>query len=111
MRRTRWLGYASAMLMLAAGCASGPLLDNPVFVLPAHAEGNPMFIPEGPTLDSYRKVFECAVSTLTDYGFEILETNTFDGRIDTLPRVAPGGLRPFMPGTDDLDQALLLTLR
>ncbi|MCI0461932.1 MAG: hypothetical protein L0Z62_33690 [Gemmataceae bacterium] len=111
MRRTRWLVCAGAVLALAGGCASGPLLDNPAFVAPAAAECNPMYVGLGPTQTSYRKVFEGAVAALTDYGFEILETNTFDGRIETLPRIAPGLLRPFMSGSHDPYGRLLATFQ
>ncbi len=118
MTRTLWTVWTGAMLALVGGCASGPLLDNPLPVQAAgpsgpaaNCEQNPMYVPLGPTFDAYRKVFNCALSTLSDFGFEILESNQFEGRIETLPRVAPGVGRFLSPGSPGLYSRLLETVQ
>ncbi|MCC6419364.1 MAG: hypothetical protein IT429_14105 [Gemmataceae bacterium] len=114
MRQTMWTFCTGVVLALGGGCVSGPLVENPAFVPPLAVEGecpNPMYVPLGPTLTSYRQVFDCALSVLQDYGFEILDENTFDGRIRTMPRVAPGLLRPWRPGNPALYDRLLVTLQ
>jgi hypothetical protein len=111
MRRTLWTVWTAAALALA-GCASGPLVDNPVLTgaaVPAECEANPMYLPLGPTRESYFKVFDCALSTLNDFGFVIAEQNTFEGRIETQPRIAPGILRPLRPGSPSFADRLLET--
>ena len=46
------------------------------------------------------------LKVLGDYGFEILESNRYDGRIETFPRTAPG-LGLFMkPGSPDVRELL-----
>jgi hypothetical protein len=111
MRRTVWTVWTAGVLALVGGCASGPPLDNPVFVpAGAPAENNPMFVPLGPTPESYRKVFEGAMAALMDFGFQISEYNNFfEGRIETLPRVAPGLFRPWHPGSPNFYDRLLET--
>jgi hypothetical protein len=111
MRRTLWTVWGAVVLALA-GCASGPLVDNPVLGgpdAPAEGEQNPMYLPLGPTRESYFKVFDCALSTLYDFGFVIAEHDVFEGRIETQPRIAPGILRPLRPGSPSLYDRLLET--
>jgi hypothetical protein len=111
MRRTLWTVWTAAALALA-GCASGPLVDNPALTgaaVPAEREANPMYLPLGPTRESYFKVFDCALSTLHDFGFVIAEQNAFEGRIETQPRVAPGIFRPLRPGSPSFADRLLET--
>jgi hypothetical protein len=108
--------FAGVVLALSAGCASGPPLEAvPVLESPApvlvELEDNPLYVPLGPTPESYRKVFESVLSVLSDYGFEILEANAYDGRVETLPRVAPGLLQPWKPGSPALRDRLLYTLQ
>jgi hypothetical protein len=112
MRRTVWTGWTAAVLALVGGCASGPPLENPLLVVgaPAESEPNPMFVPLGPSPESYRKVFQGAMSALMDFGFQIGEYNNFfEGRIETLPRVAPGFFRLALPGSPNLYDRLLET--
>jgi hypothetical protein len=112
MRRTLWAACACGLLALLPGCATGPLLESPLLVQPipaAEIEANPVFVPQGPV--SYRKVFEHSIDVLRDFGFEILEANLFEGRIDTLPRIAPGVLQFLKPGNPDPYERLLATLQ
>jgi hypothetical protein len=116
MRRALWNVWAGAVLALGAGCASGPLLDNPAFVpgglpvVPAgEAAENPVYVPLGPA--SYGKVFEKVLTVLYDSGFEIFESSRYDGHIETFPRVAPGLVLFLKPGSPDLYERLLCTLQ
>jgi hypothetical protein len=112
MRRTRKAAWAGLLLALAGGCASGPLLDNPLPLnagLFEAAEPNPVYVPLGP--ESYRQVFECALQVLSDYGFDIRDANRYDGHIETVPRVAPGLGLFFRPGSPDPYERLLSTLQ
>lgn len=107
--RMAWPGVFAA---LAAGCATGPLLDNPV-LLPAAANicvENPVYIPLGPTSTAYNNVFEKALDIMDDY-FEISYSNRYDGRIETFPRIAPGLEQPWKPGSPDFDQRLEATFQ
>jgi hypothetical protein len=98
------------MLALLAGCVSQPLVDGqqarprkvPI------VEANPVFIPLGP--DAYGMVFENALTTLIDNGFEILESNRYDGRIETVPRVAHGwGFRSIYGSPSWYERTLSIT--
>jgi hypothetical protein len=112
MRRTLWMMCTGAVLAMLSGCATGPLLDNPVPVAPGaviEVEQNPVLVPLG--RESYRKIYEHAIRTLVDFGFEILESNAYEGRIETLPRIAPGILNALKPGSPDPYQRLLSSLQ
>src|SRR5262245_66542960 len=112
MRRALWTAWTGWALALLTGCASGPLLDNPVPLAPptvVEVESNPVFVPQGPM--SYRKVYEHALDVVTDFGFEVLEANAFEGRIETLPRIAPGLLQFLKPGNRDPYERLLATFQ
>jgi hypothetical protein len=114
MRRTRWTVWAAAVLALTGGCATAPVLEAPPDAVPppiAAGEGNPMYVALGASFESYRKIQEVALSTLTDFGFEILASNAYDGEIETLPRVAPGVLRPLRPGNTAVYDRVLMTFQ
>jgi len=101
-----------ALILALAGCTTtGSFLDSPL--VPAgsvvEVEQNPVFIPLGP--ESYGKVFENVLQVLGDYGFEILESNRYDGRIETIPRTSPGLGLLFKPGSPHLRDRLLSTLQ
>ena len=120
MARTLGTVWAVALLALAGGCmTAGPApeaaLDAPG-VVPPPGEAvavleNPMYVPLGPTFESYRKVFDATLSTLSDFGFRILESNMYDGHIETVPRTAPGLLLFLKPGNPDPYDRLLMTLQ
>jgi hypothetical protein len=98
------------MALFLSGCASGPLLDNPLILRPAPAPvvDNPVYVPLGPV--SYGNVFEKVISVITEY-FEIRYSNRYSGEIITFPRVAPGLEQPWKRGTPDLAQRLEATLQ
>jgi hypothetical protein len=123
-------GLAIAVLLLAlAGCTTpapgdppgGPLMPTDLAVNPPGREGpalipagscpecepNPIYIPQL----SYGHVFETLYRVLHDYDFEIAESNRYDGRIETLPRVAPGLFELLRPGSPDLYDRLLETMQ
>jgi hypothetical protein len=101
---------ALAALAAAAGCSSGPLIDNPGVIYPQEQAPveNPVYIPLGP--QSYGAVFEKVIDVIDDY-FEISYANRYDGTITTFPRISPGLEQPWKPGSPDFDQRLLATLQ
>jgi len=72
-------------------------------------ETNPVFIPQGP--EAYGKVFENVLQVLGDNGFEIAESNRYDGRIETVPRIAPGVIQFLKPGSPVFYERALATLQ
>jgi hypothetical protein len=105
--RTAWTGAAALLL---AGCSTGPLQENPVFIRPDKVvlQENPLYVPQGPM--SYARVFEKVLDVLDD-NFEIAYANRYDGRIETFPTIAPGYEQPWKPGSPDPYQRLLATLQ
>jgi hypothetical protein len=102
------------LLAIASGCASAPFIDPPdVFRSEKVAvlEQNPVYIPLGPQKEAYAKVFETCLQVLMDSGFEILESNRYDGRIETVPRIAPGVGLFLKPGSPDIQERVLATLQ
>lgn len=101
-----------AIVVWGLGCQNpGPVLD-PAPLQPNAAaadDQNPVYVPLGPL--SYGQVFETMLQILSDYGFEIAngDTNRYDGRIETLPRIAPGLLLLMKPGSPNLYDRLLMT--
>jgi hypothetical protein len=109
MRRALWISSAVVALIFGAGCASGPLQNNPVLVTPGRgAFENPVFLPQGPA--SYNVVFGKVLDTINDY-FEIAYANRQEGRIESFPRIAPGLAEPWKPGSPDLYQRTLATFQ
>jgi hypothetical protein len=106
MGRAPWAAWAAAMAVWTAGCSTGPLMENPVFVRPDRAPPaqNPVYIPQGPL--SYAKVFEKVLDVVDDF-WEIAYTNRYEGRIETFPSIAPGIEQPWKPGSPDFYQRLL----
>jgi hypothetical protein len=110
MGRTRWATWAATTAVFLAGCSTGPLMENPVFVRPDKAPPaeNPLYIPQGPL--SYAKVFEKVLDVVDDI-WEIAYTNRYEGRIETFAAVAPGLEQPWKPGSPDFAQRLLAYLQ
>lgn len=119
MWRTLPMAWTGMALILICGCASGPLLDNPVFVRPDLsvaaafvrpdpniAVDNPVYVPQGP--EAYGPVFEKVLDVLDDY-FEISYANRYDGRIETFPKIAPGFEQFWRPGNPDAYDRLRAT--
>jgi hypothetical protein len=110
MGRTRWAALAATTAIMLGGCATGPLLENPTFVRPDKpaAVENPLYIPQGPL--AYAKVYETILDVLDDY-WEIAYTNRYEGRIETIPKVAPGLEQLWKPGSPDFYQRLYAYLQ
>jgi hypothetical protein len=111
MRRTVRMAWTSLAAAILCGCATGPLLDNPLPFrpsAPAVVIDNPVWIPPGP--QAYNQVFEKLLDILDDY-FAIAVENRYDGRIETFPAIAPGLEQPWKPGSPDFDQRLEATLQ
>src|SRR5262249_13926894 len=67
----------------------------------AKGEADPMFLPLGPTSESYNRLCGAVVSALWHHGLHITEMNPFEGRIEALTRVA----------FEDCSGSIALTLR
>ena len=118
MRRTLAMAVLSVVLAVLTGCATGALLDDPHSVnfdpLPqsqAVIPGNQVYIPLRSDSEGYERVFETVIQVLISHGFDIAESNRYDGRIFSKPRVAPGIEQPFKAGSPDLYERILDTLQ
>jgi len=97
-------------IMLATGCMTGPILDNPALIRPdpkVNVE-NPVWMPSDP--NNYGKVFENVLDIMTDY-FEVSYSNRYGGVIETFPRISPGFEQIWKPGSPDAYQRLEATLQ
>jgi hypothetical protein len=96
----------AGLAVALGGCASRPLLENPLpfRVERAVTHENPLYIPQGEM--AYARVFEKTLDILSDY-FVLAYHNRYEGRIETLPTIAPGIEQPWKPGSPDLYQRLL----
>ena len=106
MRRLLRTAGVGLLALLLAGCAVGPLLENPLLVrtdkvVPLE---NPVYVPQGPL--AYAHLFDKCIDVIDDY-FEIAYASRYDGRIETFPATAPGIEQPWKPGSPDFDQRLL----
>lgn len=110
MGRTLWSGL---VLLLLAGCASGPELEPPPGLYPSAPRGmeyNPLFVAlTGPK--AYSTVFENVLNVLHDTGFQLAEYNRYDGHIKTRPRITPGLAQPWVPSSADVSDRLLATFQ
>ncbi len=106
-------GLAIALLLAGlAGCqtpGAPAMIEPPALVVPGTCadEPNPVYLPPV----SYGHVFETLLSVLQDYDFEIAESNRYGGRIEAVPRVAPGLGQLFRPGSPDPYDRLLATFQ
>ena len=109
MARAGMAALAAVVAMGLGGCATGPLLENPAFVRadPTVSVENPVYVPQGGHY--YNTVFEKVLDVVDDYWDEIADANRYSGRIDTFPRVAPGVVQLWKPGSPDFRQRLLAT--
>src|SRR6516164_5024545 len=111
----RWIGARLSVAVLLAGLAGcqtiGPMMREPNVLIPAGAvvecDQNPFFVPPVP----YGKLFETLRHVLIEYDFEIADSHRADGRIESVPRVSPGVLPLFRPGSPDLYDRLLATFQ
>ena len=108
----RRLPLACLLALLPAGCATGPLLDNPLRLpganVPADAAAGVVVQP-GPG-QSYPEVFDAVLDAVDDY-FPIANANRYEGRILGQPVLAPGLEQPFRRGSPDLYERLLASFQ
>jgi hypothetical protein len=97
---------------LGVGCSSAPtsasFAEMTPFVPasdPYVNDRNPVYIP----LSEYGRVYENCLQVLGEYGFAFAETNRYDGRIESMPRTAPGLLLFLKPGSPNLYERTLAT--
>ena len=97
---------AAAFAAGMAGCATGPLQENPLRLRPERQvpHENPLYVPQGE--QAYARVFDKILDVLSDY-YPIAYSSRYDGRIETAPTIAPGIEQPWKPGSPDLYQRLL----
>lgn len=112
MRETCRTALVIAGLLFGSGCVSTLKVDPPAVLLaetPFELDQNPVFIPLGP--ESYGQVFENVLQSLHDSGFEIQESNRYDGRIETVPKVAPGIGYLTRPGSPSVYERVLASFQ
>jgi hypothetical protein len=107
-----WVGA----LLLVGGCATGPLIENPVLVRPAaktDCTDNPVYIPLRSDGEAYARLFAHALDVIGDYGFDIAYSNRYDcrGRIETFPKISPGIGQPWKLGSPDAHQRLVASFQ
>ena len=108
MNRKTWLG---GLLVCLAGCASAPGLHNPLPVRTVAEVENPIVLLPGAALgEGYQAAFERVLTVLNDY-FDIRYSNTNQGEIVCVPKVAPGFEQPWKRGSPDARQRLLATVQ
>ncbi|VTS00669.1 hypothetical protein [Tuwongella immobilis] len=110
MRNRRWLWIIG---VLTCGCMSGPQVDNPVMVRSEYgpAVENPVLIyPGSPGPNTYAAVWEHVLDVVDDH-FQIAYSNRFEGRILTVPKVAPGLAQPWRSSSPSVRERLLATLQ
>ncbi len=115
MRRTLASGWVGALL-LAGGCASGPLLENPMVVRPAAqapCADNPVYVPYGSDGEAYARLFEHVLDVIGDYGFDIAYSNRYSAvdQIQTFPKISPGLGQPWKLGSPDAYQRLVASFQ
>jgi hypothetical protein len=95
----------AGIAVFLAGCVSGPMQENPLtlHVAEASPQENPLYIPQ--TTMAYARIFEKTLDVLSEY-FDIAYQNRYEGRIETLPKIAPGIEQPWKPGSPDFRQRL-----
>ena len=77
MRRLLRTAGALLLALPAAGCAVGPLLENPLLVRTSKVVPleNPVYVPQGPL--AYRCLFDKCIDVVDDY-FEIAYASRYD---------------------------------
>src|SRR5947209_9552755 len=109
----RLVPLACLLALLPAGCATGPLIDNPVKVAGGPAAAA---CPAGAVLveplpgESYPEVYDRILDAVDDY-FPIAYSNRYEGRILGEPILAPGLEQPLRRGSPDLYERLLASFQ
>lgn len=108
----RRLPLACLLALLPAGCATGPLLDNPLRVpgvtVPPDLDGAVLIQPG--SAKTYPEVFDDVLDAVDDY-FTIAYANRYEGRILSEPLLAPGIEQPFRRGSPDLYERVLASVQ
>jgi hypothetical protein len=104
--------WAAGVLGLATGCTIDNAMLEKVGITPPKFEQpgpvqNPLFVPLAK--EEKNKVFEAVFQVLDNYGFDIVESNRTDGRIETATRIAPGLALNFKSGSPDFWERVLAT--
>jgi len=110
----RLVGAACLLALLPAGCATGPLLDNPMAVpgdaVPAACENPILMYPGRAPGEGYAELFDQVLDVVDDY-FPIAYANRYEGRVLGRPTIAAGFEQPWKPGSPDHDERTLATLQ
>ena len=97
----RRLPLACLLALLPAGCATGPLLDNPLRLpgtnVAAPADAEPGILVEPGPGWTYPELFDATLEAVDDY-FPIAYANRYEGRILGEPTLAPGWEQPLRRG-------------
>jgi hypothetical protein len=106
--------WALGLLGLSAGCTIDSSTLEKLGVPPprwekASAAENPLLV--SLPITEKGKVFETVFSVLSNYGFDIAESNRNDGKIETLTRIAPGVGLYLKPGSPDFHERLLASMQ
>lgn len=104
--------WACLGLLFSVGCASGPRVENPVSFRPevGPIENPVMIAPGEPGPHAYAQVFEKVLDVVDDE-FKIAYSNRYDGRIVSEPRIAPGIVQFWEPGSPSSSERLLASLQ
>src|SRR5947208_16525614 len=80
--------FAAGVAVSLAGCASGPLLENPLRIRPDRPvpHENPLYVPQGE--QAYARVLDKMLDVLSDY-CEFGYYNRYDDGIEKAPKIAP----------------------
>jgi len=105
---------AACLLATLAGCATGPMLDNPIRVdgdaVPAACENPILIYPSRAPGEGYAEVFDRVLDVVDDY-FPIAYANRYEGRVLGRPTIASGYEEPWKPGSPDHYERTLATLQ
>lgn len=110
----RRLPLACLLAFLPAGCATGPLLDNP-FRVPGAVVAPPADAADAAVCEvgpgtTYPELFDAVLDAVADY-FPIAYANRYEGRILGAPTLAPGCEQPFRRGSPDPYERVLATFQ
>lgn len=104
---------AALLLATLAGCATGPMLDNPIRVgdaVPAACENPILIYPARAPGEGYAEVFDRVLDVVDDY-FPIAYANRYEGRVLGRPTIAPGFEQLWKPSSPDQYDRTLATLQ
>jgi hypothetical protein len=108
MRKAAWV--ALIMALAGGGCAMPTTRQTPYIARGSgYDTSNEMLLrTDRPGPEAYARLFEAVLDVLDD-DFDIAIASRYDGRIETVPRIAPGFEQPFKPGSPSVYERLLAT--